>query len=228
MELLVVVAIIALLLAVLVPALQKAKEQAKVVACMSNSRQLVAGWSTYVSDHRGRLMLPSNENTSHWIDKPSHHGGDILESLRSGTMYPYVQAIDDFHCPSDTSGYLTTSYAMSLALGYYKPAFGVEPRKMLSQIPRPSDTLVIVEEHDPRGDGNGGAWATRQAPYYTYYSADWVAPWHVSRFTVSMADGHSEAHNFQESVSSGLYRAGSYVPATNRDWQWLWSAYKTW
>jgi prepilin-type N-terminal cleavage/methylation domain-containing protein/prepilin-type processing-associated H-X9-DG protein len=55
-ELLIVVAIIALLVAMLLPALTKARRAANQVACMSNMRQIVMAVLTYTMDNRGRLM----------------------------------------------------------------------------------------------------------------------------------------------------------------------------
>jgi len=52
-ELLVVIAIIALLMAILMPALQRVKKQAKVVICQSNLKQWGLIWSLYVDDHEG-------------------------------------------------------------------------------------------------------------------------------------------------------------------------------
>jgi prepilin-type processing-associated H-X9-DG protein len=54
-ELLVVIGIIALLLAMLLPALNKAKENAKVVQCASNLRQLGMAFVAYAQDHKNRF-----------------------------------------------------------------------------------------------------------------------------------------------------------------------------
>jgi len=43
-ELLVVIAIIAVLMAILMPALNRVKEQGKRVVCMSNLKQLTMAW----------------------------------------------------------------------------------------------------------------------------------------------------------------------------------------
>jgi len=59
-ELLVVVAIISILAAMLLPALQRAKEQGRRAACLSNQRQLVQGVLLYTLDSDGRL--PPNWN----------------------------------------------------------------------------------------------------------------------------------------------------------------------
>ena len=50
-ELLVVISIIALLIALLLPALQNARKVAQAVGCMSNARQLVMAATNYTIDH---------------------------------------------------------------------------------------------------------------------------------------------------------------------------------
>src|SRR5437879_1185396 len=60
-ELLVVIGIIALLIAILLPALQKARESANTTQCASNLRQIAMGIISYANNHKGRL-LPSKIN----------------------------------------------------------------------------------------------------------------------------------------------------------------------
>ncbi|MHC4756533.1 MAG: type II secretion system protein [Planctomycetota bacterium] len=54
-ELLVVISIIALLMAILMPTLSRAKELAAEVACMSNLKQWGVAYSMFTSDHNGRF-----------------------------------------------------------------------------------------------------------------------------------------------------------------------------
>src|SRR5690242_2968408 len=56
-ELLVVIGIIAILIAMLLPALSRAREQAKRTQCMSNIRQLMTGWLIYAQENKGGLVF---------------------------------------------------------------------------------------------------------------------------------------------------------------------------
>ena len=60
-ELLVVIAIIAILAALLLPALAKAKEQAKLAKCTSNEKQIAIEYMLYADDHDGLLPVSGTE-----------------------------------------------------------------------------------------------------------------------------------------------------------------------
>src|SRR5688572_26417446 len=62
-ELLVVIGIIAILIAILLPALQKARSAANTVVCSSNLRQLSTCMLMYMTDYKGKLM-------PHWTKGP--------------------------------------------------------------------------------------------------------------------------------------------------------------
>jgi prepilin-type N-terminal cleavage/methylation domain-containing protein len=79
-EVLVVIAIIAILEALLLPALSKAKQQGQEIECINNLRQLQLAWQLYADDHdgwlpknafggsAGRLPPPYLSWTAGWLD----------------------------------------------------------------------------------------------------------------------------------------------------------------
>ena len=58
-ELLVVIGIIAVLIAILLPAVKRAREQAQLTACQSNLRQIGQAIQMYANDHKDRFPDPN-------------------------------------------------------------------------------------------------------------------------------------------------------------------------
>ena len=77
-ELLVVIAIIALLVAILLPSLQKARRQAKSVACQSNLHQWGLVLSMYAGNNEGHFMA-SRTSTGwlYWMDVLRAYHADV-------------------------------------------------------------------------------------------------------------------------------------------------------
>ena len=66
-ELLVVIAIIVLLMAILMPALQRIKKQAKAVACQSNLKQWAATVALYAEDNEGHFPYLDDNHDIVWF-----------------------------------------------------------------------------------------------------------------------------------------------------------------
>jgi prepilin-type processing-associated H-X9-DG protein len=115
MELLVVIAVIALLLAVLMPSLRKAKEMAGRVVCASNERQLAAANHLYANNWDEQFCPPMmwNENRPdaplplakdayrrvNWLTNPEFRKYMALDD--TGNNAEMTVMPDDYFCPAD-------------------------------------------------------------------------------------------------------------------------------
>ncbi len=126
-ELLVVIAIIAILLGVLIPAINSAREQGKRVVCQNNLRQLTLGWSMYADDNRGKIVNgeAGNNRTGEraWIGNAISTNyravsptprpvSEQTTAIKTGAMWPYCNDMSMYRCPTGRRGEMVTYTAM--------------------------------------------------------------------------------------------------------------------
>ena len=110
-ELLVVITIVALLIALLLPAVKKAKEAARVVQCASNLRQFSYAMVTYAADNHSALAsYTPNPDTSDWPNPVWSRddaeiiglgGDDSRDTFRGRRKLNAYSNREAFRCPSD-------------------------------------------------------------------------------------------------------------------------------
>lgn len=94
-ELLVVIAVIAVLAAILLPVLAKAKERGRGTACLSNLRQIGVALQMYVHENNDRLPTMINLGVS--TNTPGLTNGPTIDLVLSN----HLDSLQVFRCPSD-------------------------------------------------------------------------------------------------------------------------------
>ncbi len=105
-ELLVVIAIIGLLVAILLPALGKARESGRQVICQSNLRQIGVGFGAYAYDYKGRIWEAGalSPQRRYWYAQPQNPfaAESPTNPIIIGPAFEYMTNADTiFACPAN-------------------------------------------------------------------------------------------------------------------------------
>lgn len=232
-EVLVAVALIALLAAVLIPALGKARAQARRGACASNLHQIAAAWHQYLDTNGGKFFQLTNANYNYGGIQGRGdvmYGADPLQPIRKPlNEFLKLRAVTRdggtvFLCPSDTGGdvekprvfdYYGTSYTTNVFLVGQERLniFPADPcRFVLLQV---NKRLKGISRSSIWGEsrlllmGDFG-WAHTQNP-----TSDLVIDWHDRRHSHNLAfmDGHVEFLR----IYKGIHVAPRYTTIPFRD-----------
>jgi prepilin-type N-terminal cleavage/methylation domain-containing protein/prepilin-type processing-associated H-X9-DG protein len=206
-ELLVVIAIIAVLMAILMPALNRAREQGKRAVCLNNLRQLSVAWNVYADDNDEKMV---NGDTGEYTAMYSPGGGHYNETswvlkdwrtedmevkknaILDGALFPYCKDLKLYKCPTGMRGELRT-YAVIDAMNCkgWTDRAGMEGSVMLKKrtdIHNPIQRFVFLDDGGV-GDAHLGGWTC-----YVRDECWWDPPpiRHGVGTNFSFADGHSE------------------------------------
>jgi prepilin-type processing-associated H-X9-DG protein/prepilin-type N-terminal cleavage/methylation domain-containing protein len=151
-ELLVVVAIIAILAAMLLPALNRARESAHAAKCLSNLKQLGTAAMMYANDYSGKCVGYNYPYENGQIVVPGYPTADWLDEL-----YAYLKQIQIFECPRQTwkpsghaIGYIINRQVLKADL----------TRLFLSEVANPASKVWIADGSSYRPAGIMNDWAS--------------------------------------------------------------------
>lgn len=158
-ELLVVITIIGILVALLVPALTRAKAQAHGAGCQNSLKQMTLAWRMYAEDNndwvvanleshvmagwqswvRGILSLDVGPANPYAVPEDSTN----VAFLRSSPLYEYVNSLGSWRCPADKSTRTlggqrllrTRSLSMNVMLGTGQYPSGILARDLRPWLP---------------------------------------------------------------------------------------------
>jgi prepilin-type N-terminal cleavage/methylation domain-containing protein/prepilin-type processing-associated H-X9-DG protein len=212
-ELLVVVAVIAILASLLLPALRAAREQAKKTVCLGNLRQIGLLVNGYTEDHRQWLPIAVPRHSESYLY--ARHSGFAYELQDGIPSYPLLRNTV-FDCPSLTpESYANAShdeineYAWNCYfMGDLEGESGSSnQRKSLLSFKKLSENLCVAE----RKDGSGNSDQDWRRTTYTEYNYC-----HARRSNLLFLDGHAGDRDWRD-----LYFT-LYAYSSNPDKARLW------
>jgi prepilin-type N-terminal cleavage/methylation domain-containing protein/prepilin-type processing-associated H-X9-DG protein len=249
-ELLVVISIIAILAALLLPALSRAKLKAQSITCVSNMRQLSTAWIMYADDYNGTMVPNWIADSRAWIngligDVSTPAGSTNLFAIQQGLLFPYNPNVGVYMCPTALRGpkdmptrRLVRNYALEGRMGgasdgdaatYGCPSTqfvlgSAYPQyKKMVEIARPSpaEAMTFVDESiETLDDGYFAVTAIKTTEWQNSPTAR-----HGQSGVLGFADGHAERWHWRTlNKDQDLDAPITGPPNTLQDLQRMWQA----
>ena len=237
-ELLVVIAIIAVLMAILMPALNRAREQGKRATCLNNLKQLTLAWIMYADGNDDNLVNgDTGEYSIHpdetpWVLKDWEAGMTVVQkrdAILKGALWPYVKSLKIYKCltvskivRSGSQEEILRTYSVSDSMNCKDwSGMGAVMIKKRMDIPNPAYRIVFLDDGGTTPSALGG-W-TVQVTLEQWWDPPPIR--HGDGTTFSFADGHSDYHKWKDprTIEFGKRvppEAGSGTQAGNEDLHW--------
>jgi len=214
-ELLVVIAIIAILMAILIPTLNRAREQGKRAACLNNVTQLGLAWVLYADDNDDKIVngctgkggenpIPADEDGwVHWAGyTDTTREADQIKAIEEGALFSYCKSEKLYKCPTGLRGEMRT-YAIVDSMNGWPSGPRIKNRM---QIARPGERAVFLDE----------GWVT---------FASWSVPydreaWWGSTVTVAGILAADNRHKDPPPVRHGNGTNFSFADGHSEYWKW--------
>jgi len=228
-ELLVVIGIIALLIAILMPVLGRAREQANWLKCLSNMRQIGQAFTMYCNNNKGRFpRAGAGSDPADWIyweDTPP--GSNTARDINLSPLAPYLGIPvnrEVLKCPSDTGARRAGvtyefSYSSNYLITRLPDSFGAYPGESsaplrVTEIVNASDKILLIDESPQTVDDGCWAWMSTLGSGENIISVrhmkrqeqiQLLTQPNAGRGNVCFADGHAEYIERKKSFDANNY-----------------------
>ena len=207
-ELLVVIAIIAILAAMLMPALQQARERAKEIDCRANTKQYMTMFAMYYDANDGWLVKSYCSVKTTWIQQ---FADCKYIKPNAGALPP--------RCPSAQFTSSDTIYARYPDCGIgirYQTVGGYESGAKSGWIPRFKEASITRFNNNSRcvifsdvatkleAPGKGNGWMSNNVNFFQWDSGAYypMTARHGGKCNVAFMDGHVDGKQPRELASS--------------------------
>ena len=206
-ELLVTIAIIAILMTMLLPALGKAREMAKSIACQSNLRQQGSAAQQYTNDFDGWMITAfysaSVNNSTIWKYQIGPYLGLNTDKANSNFFMDKMEQ-GAFRCPnwndSAASYSFRGGYGFNTCIGNYDTHANF-PRRKIQKMEQLSETVLFEDSIDCADKVYYFCLLLPYSPSY-YTATPTVGNRHRKGVNSAWADGHV-SWDKQEYIMSG-------------------------
>ena len=210
-ELLVVIAIIAILAAILLPALNSARERGRAASCINNLKQVGSGIAMYTADNDGVIPLRYKSTYTYAsmlckeirdMSSTQTFGGDYLpdadalgcpsNTIKPGDMgtYAYGTAYSASTLPGSSSDKMTDHMKKKCTItefGSNDLGVKINPRKLKS-----ASSFWIVGDSHRKGVGGGGSVSYNEQTYSVSWNTETsMIMIHRGQGGCLWADGHA-------------------------------------
>ncbi len=218
-ELLAVMGIIAVLIGLLLPTLSRAREHARIAACLSNLRQMVVAANTYAQHHNGRYPI-ARWAADNW-DFSIVAGKAIPGLLWHGKTDMRIQQCPSFDGKSNTLFDPHTGYNYNTSYIGHGQGETVEAPVKLVQVRQPSRTAIFGD-----GEYRSGANKFMRAPFphpgdlsISTRAAGTQGFRHRGGTNAAFCDGHVETlyERFTHTLPSEIPKIGAWSGFLSRD-----------
>lgn len=200
-EVILAIAVIAILMILLLPALGRMRESAKAGVCTQNLRRIGVGLAGYMGEHNGDLVPYASLGGSpqkFWFDELDKYMGE--EPYQYDRTHPHKWQL----CPSKPvapENRQTVGYGWNHRYLGYIPSDPKGGKANIRQISRPSETIVVGDSRDIE-DRNLPPPVSEHRYLYSQ-SVSLLAARHGGKGFYLLLDGHVMAASPQEVVDTG-------------------------